>query len=139
MVLPFIAAGVTEFLNEGKRQKDLYANRQQELAVEDKKLEGQKRLVDYKANLERSKAATKNAEYNQSLFGVNYNTTGMTTFPQKAQAAVTAVILKELFHILNLLKIQVTINSISKRWLDLKTCIKHIRRILLNFLEQNGE
>tara|TARA_R110002020_G_scaffold475282_1_gene709406 strand:- start:4581 stop:6914 length:2334 start_codon:yes stop_codon:yes gene_type:complete len=91
MVLPFIAAGVTEFLNEGKRQKDLYANRQQELAVEDKKLEGQKRLVDYKANLERSKAATKNAEYNQSLFGVNYNTTGMTTFPQKAQAAVTAV------------------------------------------------
>ena len=86
MVLPFIAAGVTEFLNEGKRQKDLYANRQQELAVEDKKLEGQKRLVDYKASLERSKAATKNAEYNQSLFGVNYNTTGMTTFPQKAQA-----------------------------------------------------
>ena len=91
MLLPFIAAGVTEFLNEGKRQKDLYANRQQELAVEDKKLEGQKRLVDYKASLERSKAATKNAEYNQSLFGVNYNTTGMTTFPQKAQAGVTAV------------------------------------------------
>lgn len=86
-----MAAGLTEFLNEGKRQQDLHGKREHELELKNVGFKNQKRLADYKHDLAVKKAAIDNAKYNQSLFGVNYNTTGMTTFQQKAQAGITAI------------------------------------------------
>lgn len=95
MVLPFIAAAATGFLEEGVKQKDLYDKRQFELEKQRQasklRREEQKELYDYKAKLEKAKLDAENAGYNKQLFGVSYNTEGMTTFEDKAIAAVNAV------------------------------------------------
>ena len=86
-----MAAGLTGFLTEGLKQQDLHGKREHELALKNVDLKNQKRLADYKHDLAVKKAGIDNAKYNQSLFGVNYNTTGMTTYQQKAQAGITAL------------------------------------------------
>ncbi len=95
MVLPFIAAAATGFLEEGVKQKNLYDKRQFELEKQRQasklRREEQKELYDYKASLEEAKLAADKAGYNKELFGISYNTEGMTTFDDQAIAAVSAV------------------------------------------------
>ena len=95
MVLPFIAAAATGFLEEGVKQKDLYDKRQFELEKQRQasklNMQEQKQLYDYKMQLEKAKLDAEKAGFNKELFGVSYNTEGMTTFEDKAIAAVNAV------------------------------------------------
>ena len=95
MVLPFIAAAATGFLEEGVKQKDLYDKRQFELEKQRQasklNMQEQKQLYDYKMQLEKAKLDAEKAGFNKELFGVSYNTQGMTNFNDKAIAAVNAV------------------------------------------------
>tara|TARA_R100001163_G_C5064324_1_gene201897 strand:- start:1001 stop:3244 length:2244 start_codon:yes stop_codon:yes gene_type:complete len=95
MVLPFIAAAATGFLEEGVKQKDLYDKRQFELEKQRQasklRKQEQRELYDYKASLEKAKLDAEKAGFNKELFGVSYNTQGMTNFNDKAIAAVNAV------------------------------------------------
>ena len=95
MVLPFIAAAATGFLEEGVKQKDLYDKRQFELEKQRQasklNMQEQKQLYDYKMQLEKAKLDAEKAGFNKELFGVSYNTEGMTTYAQKSMAAIAAI------------------------------------------------
>ena len=54
-------------------------------------MQEQKQLYDYKMQLEKAKLDAEKAGFNKELFGVSYNTEGMTTYAQKSMAAIAAI------------------------------------------------